>query len=750
MTKNNIYKKEGLPYFDNEGWLRNTHHFSAAAQHKLKYGRYTLAPIKSKEWVDFWDKEYLKCFNGVTIGEITITGYHYFYLNYYPMEIVTEIKGVKTRKQGFPSFWFIDWQFFRIIDYCINNGLHFGGIKTRGVGYSEKFASMGARDLNLVYRDEDESPLFKRSFYFATNDGYLGGGDGIITKVFNAADYLNNETDGRFQKSYHLNDKVASYEREAGIITKDNTRIKTGGLVVGRVIDKVDKIRGSRGNSLFFEEAGTNRDLVKGINIARPLVEGSSGADVFGTIYVWGTSNADSKNVEGLKQVIYNPNGFNMIKFHDVWSNYDGAEITADFIKSIPHDPLSFIIPKEDPRYIEKGSGVGWFVPSYYSAIKDKDGNPLIADSLKILLETRKSILSGQSEEDAMSYIADHPFLIKEALLRAKGKEFNYNQLVSQLVNLETGLTSPKIYRGYFTASINKATNTIERISFVEDSSGHVKIAEMPRWAVESIPQVWTVDLSNTEIQSKLYIGGIDSIDQGRSDSANDDNNSKLGFLIKKRIDPDDSMNYFNGKYILEYIHRPDDVREAYLQVAYANFFFNAISLLEYSKISIVNYYDERGWSSKILASEPDAPGTTISSYKANKKRRGIRINQQIVQFGINKIHDYLKDENEIVFYNLIKQLIDYTKEEKTRFDLIAAMALVEILESEYINVLPQSNRKVDQNKFNPPKWYFDGKRWRFGSPKTNIGNFGFGDLSTPSNNRYLDKHTKKWVTYES
>lgn len=711
MSKN---KKKDAPYFDDRGFIRNTHHFNEAARFKLAHGRYTLEVPGSKAWAAFWDEEKRRCLEGYQVGEVRITGYHYFYLNYYPIPKIINRNGVPDRIQGHPDFWFIDWQFFRIVEYCEKNGLHLGAVKVRGCGFSEKCAAMGARDIMITDYDPETKEIIERNiFYFANYDQYLGG-DGIITKAFNAMDYINNHTDGRFKKHFKIADKVADYKRQAGIIKKDGTRTKTSGVIEGVVVDKVDKVRGKRGYKLFYEEAGTNKNLVSQINVSRPLVELDSGTKVIGTIIAWGTSNVDEQASEGLKTIIYNPNGFNMVKFKNVWSPPEGV-ITEEFVESIPTDPLSFVIDPNSEEYYQKGSGIGWFVPAYDVAIRDEDGNPLRAESLRKLKQGRTKVLSGQTDEDAMAYIADHPFTPEEALIKSSGRVFSSHKLARQLVDLETGILKPNIQKGYF-SEIRDREGKIIGISFREDKFGHVQILDHPSWVIKQPHGAYESLLSNQNI-SKLYIAGIDSIDQGVLDSEAKSTGSKLSLLIKKRIHPNDPRNEYNNTYVCLYNHRPNDVREGYRQIAYALMYFNAIALLEYTRINILDFLRDNGYL-KYLAKEPDAISRSDKNFKANKNKYGIRATPAVINFYIDKIKEYLTDYGEnLYFISQVKQLTSYSREEKNKFDIVAAMGMTEILEAEFSNEIAK-NIVEEKPKFELPVWYrLPNGSWHFGVP---------------------------------
>jgi len=702
-----------LPYFDDNGFIRNTYHFSETAQRRIRTGRYCPHPINSKEWLLFWEEEKRRCLEGVKIGEVYITGYHYFYLNFYPMEIVVKNKdGQSDRILGHPRFWFIDWQFFTILDYCQKNGLHLCVVKTRGCGYSEKLAACGARDVNIVARDENNNKIFRKVFYFATYAEQLGG-EGIFYKCSQAIDFLNNETDGYFKKSFMLADSPADFLREAGVIkvfenngVKERKKIKTGGLVQGVVLGNnakaPDKVRGKRGYLVVFEESGTNKHLVKCINTTRPLVEITG--EVVGTIVIFGTSNVEKSDIEGLKSVIYNPNGFRCVKFKNVWQPEDGI-VNEEFLKTIPNNPLDFIIPFDSPLYYEQGSGVGWFVPVYDVKKIDSDGNPLRIESFNIINAERQAILSGQTHEDAMSYFADNPYTIEEAMIKAEGREFQSPKLSKQIIDIESGLIRVEPEVGILVQEKDENGKFIG-VYFRKDPKGHVIILQHPSWIVNQ--NGFLVKDSEAEV-SKLYIAGIDSVDHNKKDSSLDDKDlSKIACLIKKRVDPNNPLDPFNGVYVAMYLHRSDDSRVDYEQIALLHIYYNAVGLLEHTKVRIKDYFVEKGLT-KYLAREPSFLSNTIKSYKASQTKIGIRVTTDIIRAYIEYIKEYIEDYSEKIFLKpLLKQLNNYIFENKKKYDLIAAMGMCEILDRELRNNQPKSIANKTQIK--PLTWYTNFK----------------------------------------
>ena len=66
--------------------FKDSHKYSPAAQHYLDHGFYTDSIPGTKEFYDYWDTEKERCL----LGYLDITGYHYFYLNYCPIDRVID------------------------------------------------------------------------------------------------------------------------------------------------------------------------------------------------------------------------------------------------------------------------------------------------------------------------------------------------------------------------------------------------------------------------------------------------------------------------------------------------------------------------------------------------------------------------------------------------------------------------------------------------------------------------------------
>ena len=68
-------------------------------------GRYCSFVPGSKAYADFWHAEYVKCRDGLTVNGYTITGPHYFFLNYYQLPNTDSARAGSSRGNIYPNFY---------------------------------------------------------------------------------------------------------------------------------------------------------------------------------------------------------------------------------------------------------------------------------------------------------------------------------------------------------------------------------------------------------------------------------------------------------------------------------------------------------------------------------------------------------------------------------------------------------------------------------------------------------------------
>ncbi len=367
--------------------LTSTRTFQEAAIHFKKYGYYCAAPAGTYEYRQYWDEQVDRCLNGYKSGDMSVSGYHYFYLNFCPiLRTVTdsyEITGNRTSARkilDFPAFWDSDYDYFKFVEAAIKAGQHVVVLKARGKGYSYKGASMCDRNFFLKRGS--------KNFVLASEKEYLIK-DGFLNKCWDFMSFIDTNTawSKRRQKIDKDIHKRASYiEYQNGVEIEKGFKSEIMGVSLK---DDPDKARGKRGELIFAEEAGKFPGLKQAWGVARPSVE--DGSSTVGTLIAFGTGGEEGSDFEGLRDLFYSPEAYNIYSRDNEWDA--GAS----------------------------GTKCGYFVPAYMNAtgFMDEDGNSNMSRA-KDFFENERSIIKTAAKDpgEIDRFIAENPFTPKEAMLQ--------------------------------------------------------------------------------------------------------------------------------------------------------------------------------------------------------------------------------------------------------------------------------------------------------------------------------------------
>lgn len=291
--------------------LHNTDKFRQAAIFFEEHGCYTLAPMGTTDYNKYWEQETDRCLNGYTApdGE-GITGFNYFYLNYSPIMALKETEytdregNLRKRRERilkFPSFWDYDYYYFCAIEQAEVEGKHMAVLKCRQRGYSFKGASMLVRNYMLIPGS--------KNFAVASEQKFLIG-DGLLTKAWQIMDFLDKHTAWAKQRLVSTRmERVSGYK----ITDEFGKQTEQGYLssIVGITLkNDPERIRGTRGKLVLWEEGGKFPSLLDAWRIEQPSVETDDGV-AFGTMIAFGcvckgtkvwTSTGDCINIEDIKK----------------------------------------------------------------------------------------------------------------------------------------------------------------------------------------------------------------------------------------------------------------------------------------------------------------------------------------------------------------------------------------------------------------------------------------------------------------
>lgn len=649
--------------------LHNTDKFRQAAIFFEKHGCYTLAPRGTTDYKKYWDQETERCLNGYTApdGE-GITGYNYFYLNYSPIFKLVETEytdrngDVRKRRERvlqFPSFWDYDYYYFCAIEEAEQQGKHMAVLKSRQRGYSFKGASMLVRNYMLIPGS--------KNFAVASEQKFLVG-DGLLTKAWQIMDFLDKHTEWAKQRLVSTRmERVSGYKvtDEFGKQTEQGYLSSIVGITLK---NDPERIRGTRGKLVLWEEGGKFPDLLDAWRIEQPSVETDDGV-AFGLMIAFGTGGTIGASFEGLKELFYKPNANNVLAFPNIWD--DGRENTE----------------------------CGFFVPAYSNLesfdddgnqrFMDKDGNSLKELAIQNLIDQRNKIKDGGASQQSIDrFISERPMKPAEAVLELGKNIFPRKLLMDQLTRIRT----------------NKKLQSMKHIVDLEwDGNGQVKATEKPSGDITNYPLkkgdkphgsvvIWEYPVKDPPLG--LYIGGCDPYDHDDSFT-----NSLGSTFIFKRVRAGEA---WTDVIVAEYSGRPDTAEEYYENVRKLLMFYNARLLFENERKGIYPYFTNKHCD-YLLADQPDKIISEVFKDSKVQRRKGCHMTKQIRAYGEGLILEWLLDEFEEGHPNvervysepLIEELIE--NDGVRNVDRVIALCMVMIYREELYQAKVSSAK--EQNK---------------------------------------------------
>lgn len=649
--------------------LHDTDKFRQAAIFFEKHGCYTLAPRGTTDYKKYWDQETERCLNGYTApdGE-GITGYNYFYLNYSPIFKLVETEytdrngDVRKRRERvlqFPSFWDYDYYYFCAIEEAEQQGKHMAVLKSRQRGYSFKGASMLVRNYMLIPGS--------KNFAVASEQKFLVG-DGLLTKAWQIMDFLDKHTEWAKQRLVSTRmERVSGYKvtDEFGKQTEQGYLSSIVGITLK---NDPERIRGTRGKLVLWEEGGKFPDLLDAWRIEQPSVETDDGV-AFGLMIAFGTGGTIGASFEGLKELFYKPNANNVLAFPNIWD--DGRENTE----------------------------CGFFVPAYSNLesfdddgnqrFMDKDGNSLKELAIQNLIDQRNKIKDGGASQQSIDrFISERPMKPAEAVLELGKNIFPRKLLMDQLTRIRT----------------NKKLQSMKHIVDLEwDGNGQVKATEKPSGDITNYPLkkgdkphgsvvIWEYPVKDPPLG--LYIGGCDPYDHDDSFT-----NSLGSTFIFKRVRAGEA---WTDVIVAEYSGRPDTAEEYYENVRKLLTFYNARLLFENERKGIYPYFTNKHCD-YLLADQPDKIISEVFKDSKVQRRKGCHMTKQIRAYGEGLILEWLLDEFEEGHPNvervysepLIEELIE--NDGVRNVDRVIALCMVMIYREELYQLKVSSAK--EQNK---------------------------------------------------
>ena len=649
---------------------KDTDKFRQPAIYFEQHGYYTPAPPNTTDYNTYWEREAQRCLNGYTAPDGQwITGYNYFYLNYSPiMKLVetqyTDRNGNKrTRRERlfkFPDFWDYDTHYFKAIEEAEAEGRHMVVLKARARGYSFKGASMLCRNYFLIKKS--------KSFAVASEQKYLTG-DGLLTKAWQIMDFLDKNTGWAKRRL-----KSTSLERTSGFKIKDEItgkEVEDGyqSSIMGITLkNDPERIRGTRGKLVLWEEAGKFPDIKQAWQIERPALEDDAG-NAFGLMIAFGTGGEEGADFEGLQDIFYHPDGFNCLEFPNIWDT------------GMNDQKCGFFVPAWSNLY-----------STDHPECMDENGNTNRSPAIKVLMEQRERVRQGQPDETVTDrYIAEHPITPQEAILEVGKNIFPKKQLQMQLSHIRTNTKLQNMKH-----IVDLTWGGDGQVIATEKKSGDItnyplKNGQKPEGSVV----IWEYPIKDPPFG--LYIAGCDPYDHDGSLT-----NSLGSTFIYKRFQPGEA---WTDCIVAEYSGRPATAEEYYENVRKLLTLYNAKLLFENERKGIYPYFTNKHCD-YLLADQPDKVIGEIFHDSKVQRRKGCHMSKQIRQYAEGLIKEWLLEEfspghpnlERIYSEPLIEELL--LDDGERNVDRVIALCMVMIYREELYQVkvaaAKEQNKQVD------------------------------------------------------
>lgn len=424
-------------------------------------------------------------------------------------------------------------------------------------------------------------------------------------------------------------------------------------------------------------------ELAAAWQIARPSVEVDGVA--FAPMIIWGTGGDEDSKFATLKDMFYNPKGYNCLEFDNIWD--EAATSTK----------CGFFVPQYTNMDIRDEHGNRLYM--------DDDGNTLYKPAIKYILAERQKVIENATNNAAIDrYVAERPITPAEAMLEFNGNIYPKKELQEQLSLLRTNRKLQNYKQigdliqqpdGTMKWVIKKTGDiTHYPLKQGDDPTGSIVIWEHP----------------NKEASTGLYLGGCDPYDFDESST------TSLGScFIYKRVQ---NIEAYSDMIVAEYTGRPKSAEEFYENVRKLLIYYNARLMFENQNKGIYVYFANKHCD-YLLADQPDILDQVVSNSKVNRKK-GCHMNKQIKQWGQGLIKDWLNDSGadgvknvyKIMSEPLLEELISANDNVNT--DREMALLQVMVYREQLYNVKVKEVKKENRNRvlFDGPiftqQWFRD------------------------------------------
>lgn len=658
-----------------DGRWRGTSVFREEGQRFIDGGYYCDAVKGSQGYKDYWDEQLRRCRQGYKVGDCKITGNHYFYLNFCPIELTERTKLGKANKKvtGFPHFWDFDYEYFWWLEIARFGVLgDFSQAKEMLSDRERKALESGKYDEEGLLSLKEDIVYNRLGLRLRTPSEYLDGGHHFIVCkarrkgftykntalmvntynternsqcVFGVAQKDLGDQGMKFVSTYlsFLNKNTAWGKRREFIDTRDHKRasfqkIMPDGskveegykseIILSSFMNNSEATRGKSPSYMLYEEAGTFTNLLDVWAAAIPSME--DGDNVTGMSVIFGTGGEISNKTGEFAKMFYNPVNYNIMPFYNIWDEGMGSTLCGFFFSA------------------------AWDYVGFY----DDEGNSDIDVALDYIKDKRKKKLeTATSADDYQKLVIEFPICPKESFLVAGRNIFNIPKLETQLARVRAdGLQFKK---GICVKLYWHDENTVKAKPILDGSAEPIVEYEHKNSSLRGCPIIYEYPINDPP--RGLYKIGYDPYAQENATT------TSLGaIIVYKGVHKGDSTRNI---IVAEYIGRPDtsdEMDEAALMFAVL---YNTEVMYENNVNHTISYFRRRHRLDR-LALQPDRVINKTIKGSSVSRKYGCHLDGKLKVAGEEYVKEYLLN------------VIDYDEngEAVTAVDYIYSIGLLEEL----------------------------------------------------------------------
>ena len=621
------------------GKLINTILFSPVA-------REGLPPEDSIYYESFYKENYRYIMDGYSVGDVRITGDHYWFLNFW------KVRGVdhRTNRKAiiYPRFLEMQYEYAHHLERARNLGKNMCMLKRRQIGATEFHASLGGKEF---------------TFYPGSQTVYVSGLDTYTQKLYNDTKRgLNNLYETEYYKN-RFPDSSDYCKASYTVTMLDNnghkTKVTKGFLseIYAFTAKGNPQIVSSRSPSLIiFEEFGIFPNGIATYRFVEPSLY-SEGIKTGMAIFTGTGGEVDSalSGVSELEKVFYNPDDF---------------------------DCISFDLSEFDEDVAEGSQRCCYFIPDWRYYKIDADGNDLKEEAIKELDEIR---VTKEGTDSLQEFCVTMPRKPSDAFMLPTGGYFGKG-IASLLNKRRADIMNHKELQRKESGRLEwmKIDNTIVGIEWVPDENGSIDIFEHPL-LIDGDGNVLKDERGDYPVNGEgmvpenLYFTGTDSYDKNEAKTST----SKGACVVRKGFyAASESHNFFCAKAYM----REENAYDFYENTAKLTYYYNSHNLIEWSNILIFDWY-KRANLEFLLCMRPDL---AISRWVMNSQvNNQYGIDPSTKKEWIRILKQQLRETGEIdrmLDLDLIKAFINYKVDQNYNCDLTIASSLcmVQVNEMEY------------------------------------------------------------------